>query len=138
MSEKLLTVDFGAPDKFGVHLFRVEIPAGRTESVTIVEDYGYRGQEGGIPRDEIRVVLSRPVWSGIADIARRDQVACSAETLSELGTDVDYLDLGAILVKGRAEPVACYQINRVGVLTNPNAAPAPQIRVGVAAVAGFH
>ena len=73
-----------------------------------------------------------------ADIARRDQVACSAETLSELGTDVDYVDLGAIPVKGRAEPVACYQIDRIGVLANPNAAPAPQIRVGAAAVAGFH
>ena len=73
-----------------------------------------------------------------ADIARRDQVACSAETLSELGSDVDYVDLGAIPVKGRAEPVACYQINRIGALANPNAAPAPQIRVGVAAVAGFH
>lgn len=73
-----------------------------------------------------------------ADIARRDQVACSAETLGELGTDVDYVDLGAILVKGRAEPVACYQIDRIGVLANPNAAPAPKIRVGAAAVAGFH
>jgi adenylate cyclase len=73
-----------------------------------------------------------------ADIARRDQVACSAETLSELGSDVDYVDLGAIPVKGRAEPVACYQINRIGALANPNAAPAPQIRVGAAAVAGFH
>ena len=73
-----------------------------------------------------------------ADIARRDQVACSAETLSELGTDVDFVDLGAIPVKGRAEPVACYQINRIGALANPNAAPAPQIRVGAAAVAGFH
>jgi adenylate cyclase len=73
-----------------------------------------------------------------ADIARRDQVACSAETLSELGNDVDYVDLGAIPVKGRAEPVACYQIDRIGALANPNAAPAPQIRVGAAAVAGFH
>ncbi|TMC06173.1 MAG: CHASE2 domain-containing protein, partial [Chloroflexi bacterium] len=73
-----------------------------------------------------------------ADIARRDQVACSAETLSELGSDVDYVDLGAIQVKGRAEPVACYQINRIGALANPNAAPAPQIRVASAAVAGSH
>ncbi|MEX2046068.1 MAG: adenylate/guanylate cyclase domain-containing protein [Chloroflexota bacterium] len=73
-----------------------------------------------------------------ADIARRDQVACSAETLGELGDDVDYVDLGAIAVKGRAEPVACYQINRIGALANPNAAPAVKIRVGTAAVAGFH
>jgi len=73
-----------------------------------------------------------------ADIARRDQVACSAETLGELGNDVDYVDLGAIQVKGRAEPVACYQINRIGALANPNAAPAPQFAIGKAAVAGFH
>jgi adenylate cyclase len=73
-----------------------------------------------------------------SDIARRDQVACSAETLSELGKDVDYVDLGAIQVKGRAEPVACYQINRIGTLENPNAAPAPQMVIGKAAVAGFH
>lgn len=73
-----------------------------------------------------------------ADIARRDQVACSAETLGELGDDVDYVDLGAIHVKGRAEPVACYQINRIGTLANPNAAPAMKITVGTAVVAGFH
>ena len=72
MSDKPKTVDFGAPDKFGAHLFRVEIPASRTEPVVIVEDYGYRGLEGGIPRDEERVVLTRPVWSAIADIARRE------------------------------------------------------------------
>jgi hypothetical protein len=72
MSEKIHTVDFGAPDKFGVHLFRVEIPQSRNESIMIVEDYGYRGEEGGIPREEGRVVLSRVVWSGIADTARRE------------------------------------------------------------------
>ena len=72
MSDKPQTVDFGAPDKFGAHLFRVEIPASRTASVVIVEDYGYRGQEAGIPRDEDRAVLKRPIWSAIADIARRE------------------------------------------------------------------
>jgi hypothetical protein len=72
MTEKLQFVDFGAPNKFGAHLFRVEIPAVRTEPVRIVEDYGYRGLEGGIPRDEDRVILTRAVWSGIADSARRD------------------------------------------------------------------
>ena len=49
MSGKLATVDFGAPDAFGAHRFRVEIPAGRASSVTIVEEYGYRGEEGGAP-----------------------------------------------------------------------------------------
>jgi hypothetical protein len=41
--------DFGAPTIFGAHLFRVEIPAARNELVVIVEDYGYRGQEGVQP-----------------------------------------------------------------------------------------
>jgi hypothetical protein len=72
VSERPRTVDFGAPEKFGGHVFRVEIPASRTEPVVIVEDYGYRGQEGGIPREEERVVLSRPVWSAIAEVARRE------------------------------------------------------------------
>ncbi len=66
------TVDFGAPDGFGPHLFRVLIPAARNESVVIVEDYGYRGEEGGVPRDEERVLLRRPVWSAIADAARNE------------------------------------------------------------------
>jgi len=72
MTEKPKTVDFGAPDAFGIHLFRIVIPAGRSEPVVIIEDYGYRGQEAGIPREEERVVLKRPVWSAISDIARRE------------------------------------------------------------------
>ena len=72
MTERLKTVDFGAPEKYGAHLFRVEIPASRNETVRIIEDYGYRGLEGGIPRDEERAILSRAVWSPIADIARRE------------------------------------------------------------------
>ena len=72
MTEKTKTVDFGAPDAFGIHLFRVMIPAARSEPVIIIEDYGYRGQEAGIPREEERVVLRRPVWSAISDIARRE------------------------------------------------------------------
>jgi hypothetical protein len=72
MSEAAKIVDFGAPDKFGAHIFRVEIPTIRTKPVCIIEDYGYRGLEGGIPRDEERVVLFRTVWSAIADTARRE------------------------------------------------------------------
>lgn len=72
MSGQPVTVDFGAPASFGAHVFRVEILAARNDSVVIVEDFGYRGHEGGVPRDEERVVLKRPVWSGIADIARRE------------------------------------------------------------------
>ncbi len=72
MSERPRTIDFGAPGAYGAHLFRVEIAAARNESVVMVEDYGYRGQEGGTPREEDRVILPRPVWSAIADIARRE------------------------------------------------------------------
>jgi hypothetical protein len=72
VSDKPQSVDFGAPTAFGAHLFRVEIPAAKNESVIIIEDYGYRGQEGGFPRDEDRVVLKRPNWSAIADTARRE------------------------------------------------------------------
>ncbi|HUQ41812.1 MAG TPA: adenylate/guanylate cyclase domain-containing protein [Candidatus Limnocylindrales bacterium] len=73
-----------------------------------------------------------------ADIARRDQVACSADTLAALGDDVSAIDLGAIAVKGRAEPVLCFQINRIGTTANPNPAPAPALPVTRAAVAGYH
>jgi hypothetical protein len=72
MSDELKTVDFGASDEYGAHIFRVEIPAVRTGQVIIVEDYGYRGLEGGIPKDEDRVFLKREVWSAIADTARRE------------------------------------------------------------------
>lgn len=72
MSNKAATVDFGAPEAFGAHVFRVTIPPGRADTVTIVEDYGYRGLDSGNVRDEERVVLARAVWSGISDIARRE------------------------------------------------------------------
>jgi len=72
MKDKTPTVDFGAPEKFGAHIFRVEIPSARTGLVVIVEDYGYRGHEAGIPREEERAVLSRRAWSGISDVARRE------------------------------------------------------------------
>ena len=72
MSDKPQTIGFGAPEAFGAHRFRVEIPASRTAPVVIVEDFGYRGLEGGIVRDEERVVLARAVWSAIADSARRE------------------------------------------------------------------
>ncbi len=72
MNPKPDTVDFGAPASFGAHVFRVEIPARPAAPVMIVEDYGYRGAEAGIPRDEPRVLLERRVWSRLADPARRE------------------------------------------------------------------
>jgi len=73
-----------------------------------------------------------------SDIARRDQVVVSGETLGELGDDVDAVDLGAVLVKGRAEPVPCWQINRLGQVATPKPAPAPDVPISRAAVAGYH
>ena len=73
-----------------------------------------------------------------SDIARRDQVVCSAETLAALGDDVEAIDLGAIAVKGRGEAIRCFQINRVGQTANPNPAAAPEAQVTRAAVAGYH
>jgi adenylate cyclase len=71
-----------------------------------------------------------------SDIARRDQVVVSGETLGELGSDVEAVDLGAVLVKGRAEPVPCWQINRLGGLATPRPAAAPDVRLGRAVIAG--
>jgi adenylate cyclase len=72
------------------------------------------------------------------DIARRDQVAVTGDTLRELGDDVEAIDLGVVLVKGRTEPVPCWQINRVGQFATPKPAPAPETPIGRAAVAGYH
>lgn len=72
MTERRETVDFGAPSDFGAHLFRVEIPAARSQPVLIIEDYGYQGEQGGIPKAEERALLPRLVWSKIADTARRE------------------------------------------------------------------
>ena len=72
MNAKVETVGFGAPAAFGAHIFRVEIPASRTGEILLVEDYGYEGNEGGIPGSEDRVVLGRGAWTKIADVARRE------------------------------------------------------------------
>lgn len=66
------TVDFGAHEAFGAHVFRVQIPDNRTEEVLIVEDYGLKGGTGGVPYEECRVRLRRAAWSAIHDAARRD------------------------------------------------------------------
>ena len=66
------TVGFGASDDFGAHIFKVEIPAAKDGTVAIVEDYGIQGGEQGRPYDEVRVVLSREIWSSLSEAARRD------------------------------------------------------------------
>ena len=70
MSDLVKTVDFGAPVGFGTHVIRVELPASCTASVYIIEDYGYRGLEGGIPSDEARARRPGSFWAGTAYSAR--------------------------------------------------------------------
>ena len=71
MSQAPATEGFGAPEEFGAHVFRVEIPAHRTGDVEIIEDYGYRGGDDGVPHEEARAVVARQTWTKIADEARR-------------------------------------------------------------------
>jgi len=68
----LVTVDFGAPDAFGAHLFRVEISAGTADPVRIIEDYGYAGGDAGRPYEEPRATIDRRIWNVISDAARSD------------------------------------------------------------------
>lgn len=63
---------FGARAEYGVHVFRVDIPLAQKGDITIVEDYGLKGGENGIPQKETRVVLPRRFWSAIAETARKD------------------------------------------------------------------
>jgi Protein of unknown function (DUF3780) len=72
MSKQIATIDFGAPEEFGAHLFQVIIPISKQEEVQILEYYGFKGGEGGLPDEELRVSLPRSVWSGLAEAARID------------------------------------------------------------------
>ena len=63
---------FGAPDEFGAHVFNVVIPVAAKDAVTVVEDYGLKGGENGLPRSELRIVLPRRSWAAVAEIARKD------------------------------------------------------------------
>lgn len=54
------------------HHFRVEIPRAAQAPVTIVEDFGLSGGEGGVPYEEARVVLPRAAWAGVSAAAKRD------------------------------------------------------------------
>lgn len=70
MKKEARTIDFGASAEFGIHMFKVEIPRDRNGAVRIVEDYGYKGGDDGIPQFEERVILERAKWSAIADPVR--------------------------------------------------------------------
>jgi hypothetical protein len=66
------TIDFGAPEKFGLHHFYVEIPPSPRDAISIYEDFGFDGDESKRETKECRVVLARELWTKIRDEARRD------------------------------------------------------------------
>lgn len=66
---------FGALSSYGKHIFRVDIPIALTGDIVIVEDYGLKGGDNGLPAHEVRVSLPRRYWSAISETARKDFVA---------------------------------------------------------------
>ena len=66
------TVDFGAPSIFGAHVFRVEVPDGRSAPIKLIEDYGLQGGDNGIPHEEARALIERSAWPVLSDAAKRD------------------------------------------------------------------
>src|SRR5262249_39834222 len=75
MTERVQFVDFGAPAQFGTYVFRVDIPSVRTEPVRIIEDYGYRGLEDGIPRDDLAWEIQEEVEAQVQALTGLNQEA---------------------------------------------------------------
>ena len=65
-------VGFGAPEAFGSHIFKVNIPAGRAGDVVVFEDYGYLAGINGTSDFDVRAKLLRSKWTLAADTSRRD------------------------------------------------------------------
>lgn len=72
MNVETQTVDFGAPNQFGAHVFRVEISASKAQPVRVLEDHGFRGSDRGLAQPEERALLPRGIWAGISEAARRE------------------------------------------------------------------
>lgn len=66
------TTGFGCPNTTDPHYFAVEIPAGRSGFVSIVEQYGVRAGIGGLPETAERCRLPRHIWGAIAEELKRD------------------------------------------------------------------
>lgn len=62
---------FGCPNTVDPHHFKVLIPAGRADDVTITEDFGLRGGTNGVPEQVDRCRLSRSLWTGIANTVKQ-------------------------------------------------------------------
>jgi adenylate cyclase len=87
---------------------------------------GFLGAQGRLEYTVIGDTVN--VAARLTGIAKRDNIVVSERTLRELGDDVDALDLGFVQVKGRAEPVHCFQVNRLADLEAPRRAPRPAAR----------
>jgi len=70
VSEAAVFEDFGASSTLGSHVFFVDLPVSRNEPVLIIESYGYRGGDRGIPERETRAQLERSKWAQLSDICR--------------------------------------------------------------------
>jgi hypothetical protein len=66
------TFGFGCPDTTDPHRFEVDIPAGRTGTVSIEEHYGIKAGIDGVPEVIERCRLPRELWSMIAEDVKRD------------------------------------------------------------------
>lgn|GEM_PF-2047418 len=62
---------FGCPDSVDPHHFKVLIPPGRSDEVTLVEDFGLRGGTNGLPERVDRCRLARGQWSAIATTVKQ-------------------------------------------------------------------
>ena len=65
------TMGFGVPNEMDPHHFTVEAPGTPTQDVVIIEQFGLRGGANGLPDFVVRCRLPYPVWSGIANEAKR-------------------------------------------------------------------
>ncbi len=79
-------IGFGAPAEYGAHVFKVQIPPGRSGLVVLSEEFGLRAGVDGTPERIIRAQLDRALWTPLADISRRDFNARLRATKSTPGT----------------------------------------------------
>jgi hypothetical protein len=62
---------FGCPNTVDPHHFKVVIPAGRADDVSIIEDFGLRGGTNGIPERAERCRLARALWTAVANTVKQ-------------------------------------------------------------------
>ena len=71
-ADRTRLIGFGAPSEFGAHVFKVDVPPGRSGNVVLTEEFGLKAGLDGVPDRAVRAVLKRSLWTPLADIARRD------------------------------------------------------------------